>query len=172
MKQARGICIRCASYKDRALGSCPACGHRPEGEERVLAWLFSRNFLDEDELEEAAARLARRERPRPPARLQELARRALYPGQGGEAGARGIRPVGADAVPHDRGLSGEQQVLLGAASVLLTPLLGFVYWWSLRQRRPVSARQALWVTLPVALVMSVIWAWVMLVSGGLPLAAR
>ncbi|MCB9765290.1 MAG: hypothetical protein H6739_36285 [Alphaproteobacteria bacterium] len=159
MKGARGICIRCASYKDRALGSCPACGHRPEGDERLVAWLFSRHFLDEEELEQAAARLASGEEVKPPPELLDRARRALYPAEG--SAADGLQPVGAGVLGRDTGLTGEQQVLLGLANVVLTPLLGFVYWWSLRRVRPVASRQALQVTLPVALVMGVIWAWVM-----------
>lgn len=150
MRVERGICVRCASFKDRALGSCPACGHRPEGEERLLAWLFSRNFLDADELEEAATRLSAGEEVRPTPQLIRLARAALYPA----SAQAGLPPT---RLGREQPLSGEQQVLLGFANVLLTPLFGFVLWWGFRQTRPVAARQTLRITAPVALVLGALW---------------
>lgn len=159
MRGARGICVRCASFKDRALGSCPACGHRPEGEERPVAWLFSRHFLDADELEEAAARLSGGEEVRPTPQLLRLARSALDPS------ARGV-DLPQTRLSRELPLSGEQQVLLGLANVVFTPLLGFVLWWGLRQTRPVAARQTLRITAPVALVLGALWLSVFAIQGG------
>lgn len=157
MPSPRGLCLRCGSTKGRALGSCPACGDRPEGDDRLLAWLVSRHHLSEPEFEEAARRLAAGEELRPPPEMLEQAGRALYR-VGAEASVRGDEAR--DPLFVDEPLDGEQQVLLGLANVLFSPAVGLVAWYSFRERRPIAARQALRITVPTALVLGAVWALV------------
>lgn len=138
--------MRCGAFKDRAMGSCPACGHRPEGDDRLVAWLLSRQHLDEVELARAAARVAQGEPLQPSAQMLAEARRALFPAAAdGEDG------------DVDAPLTVEQQVALGVGNLLLTPLLGWTTWALLRRSRPTAARQALVVTLPVAAALTAAW---------------
>lgn len=117
----------------------------PVGPERAVAWLFSLEHLSFDELQHAAARVRRGERPEPSSSLQEQARQAM----------------GAQQLPlTDEGrrpLSPGTLVAISAANLLLTPLAGFAVWAGLRDGRPRAARQALLVTLPVACLLAVAW---------------
>ena len=163
LRPARGVCLRCGSFKDRAMGSCPACGHRPEGDERLHAWLVSRHHLSDDEMAAAAERIGAGEELRPPPELLDLAERNLYPA--GRAVPRPSAPEDPDPLFIDQPLDGETQVLLGLGNVALSPLLGFVTWWSLRDRRPRAAAQALTITAPTALISLTIWAAVWWAAG-------
>jgi hypothetical protein len=68
-----------------------------------------------------------------------------------------MNPVPEDRRTPDRGLSPEQQVLFLAANLLLSPLIGAVAWLSWRRERPISARQMVWLTVPVAAVFGFAW---------------
>ena len=134
-------CHRCGARKPEAGDPCADCGYLPEGDERALAWLFSRAHLDEAELAEASRRVREGERPEPGRALIAEARRAL----GGSPGD-----------PEDT-LSRPAQLALGVGSVLLTPLLGLAIWFGLRPTRPAAARLALRVTASASLAFVAMW---------------
>jgi len=142
------ICQRCGGGKRGPFVPCKSCGFTPTGAERHVAWLFSEHHLDAEELAEAAQRIREGERPDPPRSLLEQARI--------EMGAAPLSDI-ARAPLH-----GEQIVLLTAANLLLTPLAGLALWWGLRADRPVAARQALRLTLPVGIGLAVVWAGLLL----------
>lgn len=137
---AEAICTSCGAEKDLPLGRCGACRHLPVGEERELAVLASRRVLGDAELAEVAARLRRGERLQPSSEARARARAILF-------------GVPADPVA----LSPAQRGGLLAANVVLTPALGLAVWFRLRRSPGPGARQALWVTVPVALVLAVAW---------------
>ncbi len=120
---------------------CKVCGFVPTGEERPVAWLFSRYHLSPHELVHAAARLREGERPDPSLALRAAARHGM-----------GAAPLPDEAL---RLMSPTTLVLLGAANLLLTPLAGLSVWWGLSERRPAASRQALRITAPVVLLMAV-----------------
>jgi hypothetical protein len=66
-----------------------------------------------------------------------------------------------DGPPGGR-LSRRQTEWLFALNILLTPLVGGVLWWTWRPVCPRAARQVLWVTVPVAVSMTAIWAVVVI----------
>jgi len=70
------LCIRCAEYKTKALGSCGACGYLPDSEEAIaLSLSLSRQFSTKEELE-AYARNIRAQQPfSPPAPTLARARK-------------------------------------------------------------------------------------------------
>ena len=137
------MCHRCGGAKAQALDRCPDCGFSPSGADRALAWLFSDAWLDEEERAEATDRLLAGERPDPSRALLEQASRALS-GQG--AATAGGEPM-----------SRRQAGVLLAVNALLTPLVGFALWLGWRGPRPRAARQALWLTAPVALLGGALW---------------
>lgn len=122
---------------------CKSCSFVPTGEHRQVAWLFSREHLDEAELEEAARRIREGELPEPPRELLEHARESM-----------GAKPLDQEAL---RPLSSTQMLGLALADLLLTPLVGFALWFGLREERPVAARQALRITVPVSLALGLVW---------------
>mgnify|MGYP006928184686 CR=1 FL=1 len=140
----RAICSQCGGAKARALGRCRSCEHRPQGNERPVAWLLSSDYLNEHELDLAAERIVAGEPVDPTLEQLELAREAL-------------NPVPEARVTPDRGLSPEQQVLFLVGNLLLSPLIGVVAWVSWRRTRPESARQLVWLTVPVAAVFGFAW---------------
>jgi|JI10StandDraft_1071094.scaffolds.fasta_scaffold111796_4 hypothetical protein len=135
----RAVCVRCGSEKPGWDTICPGCGHRPEGEGLLVAWLLSDQHLGPTELQAAAARVRHGRPVRPSDRQLDLARRAL-----------GVH------ANDDPGLPLQHQVALLATSVLITGLVGVVMWGWWREERPRSARRALALSLPVTVVFSVI----------------
>ena len=129
------------------MGSCPACGHRPQGEERLTAWLLSSQHLDEDELAAAAARIAGGEPLQPTPDQIARAREALKP----------VPEERVERPDPDAGLGFRQKLLFVGVNVVFTPLFGLAAWWSWRTRRPLAARDALQLTLPVVAFFGVAW---------------
>lgn len=136
------VCHRCGGAKPGPLDPCSDCGFAPTGQDRAIAWLFSDAWLNEEERAEATQRVLAGERPDPSRALLKEARRAL----GGDA-------HGAQGAPLSRG----QIALLLAANVLLTPMAGLAVWLGTRAERPRAARQAIWMTAPVAALGALAW---------------
>ncbi len=132
------ICHRCGGSKKGPLVPCKVCGFVPTGEERPVAWLFSRHHLSPHELVHAAARLREGERPDLSRDLRAQAREAM----------------GAAPLPDEarRPLSSGNLMLLALANLVASPLVGLAVWWGMGERRPVAAGQALRVTLPFVVV--------------------
>ena len=143
MVERAAICHACGAEKDLALGRCGACGVLPSGAEREDALLCSRAFLTPEQLTDAQARIRRGARIQPSADLRRAARdRLTHPD-----------------VPAVT-LSARELVLLVLGNVLLTPLLGYAVWYRLRSAPGPGARQALFATIPVSVVLLVaIVAW-------------
>lgn len=121
----RAVCVRCGGDRVRYDAICPACGHRPDGEGLLVAWLLSTEHVSVDALGLVQQRIRNGERIRPSGRMLDKARRAL--------GAH---------FETDRGLSAGQSLLLLSAVLLLTPLVGWVlgaWWWNDRPRAAVQA---------------------------------
>ncbi len=129
------------------MGSCPACGHRPVGEERYTAWLLSSSHLEEDELTAAAARIVAGQPLRPTPDQLARARAALNP----------VLEDRVEPPSPDQGLRPKAMALFLAVNLIFTPLFGFAAWWSWRTRRPQMARDALRVTLPVSALFGLAW---------------
>ncbi|MFT5584621.1 MAG: hypothetical protein ACI9VR_002206 [Cognaticolwellia sp.] len=130
------------------MGSCRACGQKPVGDERLISWLLSPSHLGQEELEEASARIAAGTFPRPSPEVLAEARDALNP------------------VPHtrvgehhdpDEPISVRRLATLFAVNLLATPLVGLTLWWFWRKRRPVAARQALQLSVPMAIGLILTW---------------
>ena len=138
--------------KQRAMARCRGCAFRPQGSDRHLAWLLSSDYLDEHELDLAAERVVAGETLDPNPDQLKLAREAL-------------NPVPLARVSPDRGLTPEQQVQFLAANLLLSPLVGTVAWLSWRRERPVTARQLVWLTVPVMAVFGFAWVGMMATAG-------
>lgn len=137
------ICHRCGAEKDLPLGRCAGCGVLPSGSEREDALLCSSLFLDDAALTTLQARIRRGEplQPSPALRLAARERLTTTPA---EPAALTVR----------------QQLLLGAANIVFTPLLGWAVWFRYRSRPGPGATQALLVTVPVTVVMTVgVVAW-------------
>lgn len=139
---SRAICVKCGGERSRFDQICPACGHRPDGEGMLIAWLLSDNHLDDVGLTTVAARVRRGESIKPSAKMLNKAKRAL--GQ---------------HFSTDEGMTGQQRLTLLATSLMLTPLVGwvlFAWWWS---DRPRAAAQALALSLPPTLLFTgaVLW---------------
>lgn len=136
------ICVKCGGKRARFDEICPSCGHRPSGEGLLVAWLLSSENLDEQGLEQSAARIRAGQSIRPSKRMLERARRAL-----------GVH------FTSDPGLAPKQVLGLLATNVLVTPLVGWVLaaWW--RDERPRAAIQALAVSLPVSVLFTVLVLW-------------
>lgn len=128
------VCLRCGESKSRFDHFCTACGHRPEGDGLLVAWLLSDGHLSPDQLRTASERIQAGEPVSPSSRQLERAKAAL--------GRRGA---------DDPGLHPRQLAALALVHVLLTPLPGYVAWWWWRHRRPRAARQALLLAVPVSL---------------------
>lgn len=134
------VCHRCGGSKKGPLVPCKVCGFVPTGEERPVAWLFSRHHLSPHELVHAAARLREGERPEPSRALRDGAREAM-----------GAAPL-PDAAR--RPLDNRELMLLAVGNLVATPLLGLAVWWGLAERRPVASGQAMKVTIPFVLVLT------------------
>ena len=139
---SRAICVKCGGDRTRFDQICPSCGHRPDGEALLIAWLLSDQNLDEEGLQQVASRIRAGESIRPSASMLQKARRAL--GQ---------------HFSTDEGLTHRQRIALLFTSLLLTPLVGwvlFAWWWDTRPR---AAVQSLALSLPVTLLFTggVLW---------------
>src|SRR5688500_10630396 len=73
----KSVCLRCGVIRGSFDQICPQCGHRPEGEGLLVAWLLSSDHLAPDALQRTAERGAAGEAIRPSARQLDRARRAL-----------------------------------------------------------------------------------------------
>lgn len=138
----RAVCVRCGGSRQGYASVCPACGHRPEGDGLLVAWLLSSANLDESGLDAVAARVRSGESIRPSAKMLKKARRAL----------------GQD-LASDPGLTLGQRAALFACSILLTPLVGWTCWLWWRADRPRAALQALSLSLPPTVLFTAIWIW-------------
>lgn len=137
------ICVRCGEQRGDFRAVCPSCGHRPEGDGVLVAWLLSSENLDDDKLAATAARIRRGEPIRPSAKMLKRARRAL-----------------GRQLATDPGLDVRQLGALLVGNLLFSPLLGWTcaFWWY--GERPRAALQAGLVSLPVSLLGTGIWLWV------------
>lgn len=145
---SRAICLRCGAEKGTSASICPACGHRPEGDGLLVAWLLSDAHVDDAALDAIATRIRAGEPLRPSEPMLERARRAL-----GRHAAQ------------DPGLPASTRLALLATSIVLTPAVGLVCWASWRDRRPRSATQALWLSLPAGLLAFAAVSWRVLAGG-------
>ena len=103
--------------------------------------MCSTRLLPSEQLLAVADRLKRGEPLNPSAQLRARARALL---RGNEEQA-------------ERHLTPRELAWLTAGNVVLTPLLGYAVWFRLRERPGIAARQALLVTLPVSVVLAVVW---------------
>ncbi len=127
------VCVRCGAERQDFSKICPECGHRPDGDGLLVAWLLSEENLGVGNLGEVQRRIRGGEKIRPSARMLDKARRAL-----------------GSHYATDAGLPVPQLVALLATNLLLTPLVGWVlaaWWWG---QRPRAAVQSLALTVPVA----------------------
>lgn len=138
----RAVCLRCGSDKLTFDAICPSCGHVPEGEGLLVAWLLSPAHLDAAGLAAAAARIRAGEPIRPSEKLLDRARKAL----------------GTHA-DQDPGLSPARRALLLATSLVFTPLVGITCWFWWREQRPRAAAQALAMSVPVSVLFFVAVVW-------------
>lgn len=145
LRSPDAICQACAAPKELPLARCGSCGFHPTGEAQEIALLCSTRLLTPEQLADVADRLARGEPLNPSPQLRARAR-ALLHGKAEEV---------------ERQLTGRELVALTVGNVLLTPLLGYAVWFRLRERPGIAARQALFVTLPVSVVLAA--AWILLV---------
>jgi hypothetical protein len=136
------VCLRCGTTKSAFDRVCSRCGHAPEGDGLLTAWLLSDQWLSEPELGQAAARIARGEAPRPSARLLDQARREL--GQ---------------HLTQDPGLGPWRRLMLLLLGVFVTPAVGLAIAWTWWMRYPRAAREALWVSLPTSVVLTALFLW-------------
>ncbi len=135
------ICYDCGAEKELPLSRCAACGLSPTGDQRAVSIIASTRVLTEPELSEVQRRIRSGEPFRPSRARIDAARGIL-------AGQANVEPVS---------LSRQQAVMLLAANVLLTPALGYAAWFALRRRPGLGATQALWLTVPVTVVLTVAW---------------
>ena len=131
----KAVCVRCGGERARHDQVCPSCGHRPEGEGLLVAWLLSTESLSEPELDRVRDRIRAGESIRPTGRMLDQARKAL--------GAH---------FSTDAGLDSRERLQLLFASLVLTPLPAYVlaiWWWN---ERPRAARQALALAVPTSVL--------------------
>lgn len=141
----RAVCARCGASRTDFREVCPACGHRPDGEGVLLAWLLSTAHFDDKQLDAAAERIKKGEPLRPTEAMFDRARKAL-----------------GEDLSTDAGLSTAQRVGLLVVSLLLTPLPAWVMavWW--RRERPRAALQALALAVPSSAAFVAFWVWFVL----------
>ncbi|MBX2803429.1 MAG: zinc ribbon domain-containing protein [Myxococcales bacterium] len=131
----RCVCVKCGADRQEVAQICPSCGHRPEGEGLLVAWLLSDANLPAMELDQVQKRIRDGEVIRPSGRMLDRARRAM--------GA---------TFATDEGMTSLQRLGLLATNLLATPLVGWVLvvWW--RTSRPRASLQALALTLPASVL--------------------
>lgn len=138
------ICQQCGVYKRAPLIPCKKCQFVPSGHERAIAWLLSREYLNEAELHEAARRITEEKlRPDPSQALIYRAKESM--------GALDFEQSRNDP------LSSFEWWALGTANLLLTPLTGLAVWHGLQVDRPRAANQALKLTIPFAVTFTLFW---------------
>jgi hypothetical protein len=98
-------------------------------------------MLDAAQLIEVQRRIQVGEPFRPTRERMEAARRML-------AGATAAEPFR---------FSATQALLLVLGNLVLTPALGFAVWYGVRNRPGLGGRQALWLTVPVSIVLTLGW---------------
>lgn len=136
---SRAVCVRCGGERERWDAICPACGHRPDEEGGLVAWLLSTENLTEPELAEIRKRILAGEVIRPSGKMLDKARRAL--GQ---------------HFTTDLGLTSGERLGILAISLGLTPLVGwvcFAWWWNVRPR---ASMQALALSLPATVAFTLL----------------
>jgi len=139
---SRAICVKCGGERTRYDQICPSCGHRPEGEGLLVAWLISDQHLSDEALSRTQARIRAGESIQPTAKAQQIARRAL-----------------GRHFSTDEGLTTRERLALLATSILATPLVGwvvFVWWWN---DKPRAAMQALALSLPATVIFTGVVLW-------------
>jgi hypothetical protein len=137
------ICHRCGGRKAGAFLPCPGCKYTPKATDRTLAWLFSNEHLNPEELEEASQRLRQGEQPDPSDGLLTSAKDQ-------------IRKI-AQRQTTDIPLPPASLAGISVMSLLLTPLAGFAIWWGYRAERPTAAAQVLRITWPISVALSCVW---------------
>jgi hypothetical protein len=148
VRPPEAVCHRCGGPKKGPFVPCKACEFEPRGEERSVAWLFSRAWLSEEDLPQAAQRIQQGHQPDVSRELREMARVEM-----------GAVPIASGAL---RPLRVGQLLSLSAANLIITPLTGLAVWYGLRDTRPVAARQAALVTAPVFVGMTLLWSSIIL----------
>jgi len=129
------VCFRCGATRALYGEVCAGCGFQPRDEGLLVAWLFSSDYLDGEQLKEAQQRIETGEQPSPGVQSLQVARRAL--------GA---------TLQTDPGLPLAQLLGLLVLSLLLTPLVSWVLWWHARLSQPRVAFQAFAIALPTSLL--------------------
>lgn len=142
MSEPTAVCVRCGTLKTTFDRVCTACGHRPDGEGLLVAWLLSDAYLAPTELREVAARVRSGSGPSPSPRQLEAARRAL-----------GVH------ASVDPGLGRRERLALVGTNLVLTPAVGWTLWWWWRLRRPTAAWQALHLTWPASVFLTALQVW-------------
>ena len=138
------ICQQCGAHKRAPLIPCKHCQFVPSGDDRAIAWLLSREYLNENELSEAARRITEeKQRPDPSKALIYRAKDSM--------GALDFEQS------QNRPLSNQEMWALGLANVLLTPLTGLAVWHGLQEERPKAANQAFKITVPIAVTLALFW---------------
>lgn len=138
----RAVCQRCGGVKASYPAPCPACGHRPEGEGLLVAWLLSDEHLSGDALDGAGSRIRAGQPVRPSDRQLDRARRML--GQ---------------HLNTDAGLGAGRRRWLLAVSLLITPAVALtiaVWWWT---ERPRAAREAAAIGVPASILATLLLGW-------------
>ena len=141
MGELTAVCTECGSAKDLPLLRCASCGHIPAGDDRPRSLIASIRMLDPAQLREVQRRIQVGEPFRPSPDRIAAARRLL-------AGA-----AAADSFQF----SVTQAILLVLGNLLLTPALGIAVWYGVRSRPGLGGRQALWLTVPVSLAVTLGW---------------
>ena len=127
----KAVCARCGGGRSRHDQVCPSCGHRPQGDGLLVAWLLSDAHLDAERLEHVSQQIQDGQEVQPSERQLEKARKAL--GQ---------------VLSSDPGLTSRDWAALAVASLVLTPLVSWVCWWWWRRQRPRASLQALATAIP------------------------
>ena len=135
------VCIQCGSTKELPLLRCLACKHSPIGDDRARSLIASNRMLDGTQLREVQRRIQVGEPFRPGPERIAAARRIL-------AGAAAAEPFAFTLT---------QAILLLVGNVILTPALGFAVWYGVRSRPGLGGRQALWLTVPVSITLTLGW---------------
>lgn len=136
---SRAICVRCGVSRTDYRAPCPGCGFAPEGEGVAVAWLLSSEHLDDAALDAVQERVRSGESVEPSARMIATARRALQ-----------------QDFSSDPGLDTRQRLLILGTSLLLTPAVGWVLWWTWRRSRPRAAWQAFALSAPATVAFTVL----------------
>ena len=111
--------------------------------DRPLAWLFSKDHLNDRELREAQQRIRAGETPDPSEKLLTMAREKIR---------KRTREKAIDIPMTPTSLAG-----IAGLAIVLTPLSGFAFWWGFRHERPTAAAQILKITWPICILFLILW---------------